>query len=87
MPKKKNLLPVLLHRAQLGELVGPELFHSCERGRRRVRGRSRVTPSGCSSCLCCLEYKVKSCFELRFCSESPLDDLLFVSLSHLFLLS
>lgn len=34
MPKKKNLLPVLLHRAQLGELVGPELFHSCERGRK-----------------------------------------------------
>lgn len=37
MPKKKNLLPVLLHRAQLGELVGPELFHSCESARSRGR--------------------------------------------------
>lgn len=94
VPKKKNLLPVLLHRIQLGKLVGmggSELFHSCKSARsrsgRRVRGRSRVTPSHCSFCSCWMKWKMKSCFELRFCSESPLEDLLFVYVSHLFLLS
>lgn len=83
--REKALLLVLLHRAQLGELVGSELFHSCQSG--RSRGRKEWSHPFCLQLLLVLKVKVKSVSELRFCSKSLLEDLLFVCLSNLFLLS